>query len=119
MQNTAVVKWKTPNWVPAEARLLTKQSNPNTPVRINTPWITDPPEGWARWLWRYPREATTCPGILRAWYGINLSSIRGLLVVTARAPCGVTAPGTPNKECVPHSRGTTIINTRIVPASSR
>jgi len=23
MQNAAVVKWKTPNWVPAEARLLT------------------------------------------------------------------------------------------------
>jgi len=91
MQNAAVVKWKTPNWVPAEVRPLTKQSNPNTPVGINTPWTTDPPEGWARWLWRYPREVATHPGILRAQYGINLSSIRGLLLVTARAPHGVTA----------------------------
>jgi len=90
MQNTALVKWKTPNWVPAEVRPLTRQSDPNTPVRINTPWTTDPPEEWARWLWRYPREAVTCPGILRAWYGINLLLIRGLLMVTVRALCGVT-----------------------------
>jgi len=34
-----------------------------------------------------------CPGILRAQYeyGINLSLIRGLLLVTVRAPCGVMA----------------------------
>jgi len=32
-----------------------------------------------------------CPGILRAWYGINLSLIRGLLMVTVRALCRVTA----------------------------
>jgi len=56
MQNTTLVKWKTPNW-PAEARLLTRQSDPNTPVRINTPQTTDPPEEWARWLWRYPRDS--------------------------------------------------------------
>jgi len=91
MQNTTLVKWKTPNWVLAEARLLTRQSNPNTPVRINTPRTTDPPEEWARWLWRYPREAVTHPGILRAQYGINLSSIRGLLMVTVRALHRVTA----------------------------
>jgi len=91
MQNTALVKWKTPNWVPAEVRPLIRQSDPNTPVRINTPQTTDPPEEWARWLWRYPREATMCPGILRAQYGINLSLIKGLLLVTARALHGVTA----------------------------
>jgi len=77
--------------VPAEARPLTRQSDPNTPVGINTPQTTDPPEEWARWLWRYPREAVMCPGILRAWYGINLSLIRGLLMVTARAPHRVAA----------------------------
>jgi len=91
MQNTAVVKWKTPNWVPAEVRPLTRQSDQNTPVRINTPQTTDPPEEWARWLWRYPREVATHPGILNAWYGINLSLIRGLLLVTARALHGVMA----------------------------
>jgi len=91
MQNTALVKWKTPNWVPAEARPLTRQSDPNTLVMINTPQTTDPSEEWARWLWRYPREAVMHPGILRAQYGINLSSVRGLLMVTVRALHGVTA----------------------------
>jgi len=56
LQNATLVKWKTPNWVPAEARPLAKQSDPSTPVGINTPWTTDPPEEWARWLWRYPRD---------------------------------------------------------------
>ena len=51
---------------------------------------TDPPEEWARWLWRYPREVVMHPGILRAQYGINLLLIRGLLMVTVRAPCGMT-----------------------------
>jgi len=71
--------------VPAEARPLMKQSDPNTLVRINMPWTTDPPEEWARWLWRYPREVAMHPGILRAHYGINLSSVRGMLMVTVRA----------------------------------
>jgi len=77
--------------VPAEVRLLTRQSDQNTLVRINTPQTTDPPEEWARWLWRYPREAVMHPGILRAWYGINLLLIRGLLMVTVRTPYRVTA----------------------------
>jgi len=85
LQNTTLVKWKTPNWVPAEARPLVKQSDPSTLVGINMPQTTDPPEEWARWLWIYPREAVTCPGILRAHYGINLSSVRGMLMVTVRA----------------------------------
>ena len=42
-------------------------------------------------MWRYPREVVTHPGILRAQYGINLLLIRGLLMVTARALCRVTA----------------------------
>jgi len=44
MQNSALTKWKTPSWVPADMRPLTKQSNPNTPLRVNTPQSTDPPE---------------------------------------------------------------------------
>jgi len=85
LQNTILVKWKTPNWVPAEARPLMKQSDPSTLVGIKTPQTTDPPEEWARWLWRYPREVAMHPGILRAHYGINISSVRGMLMVTARA----------------------------------
>ena len=91
MQNAALVKWKTPNWVPAEARPLAKQSDLSIPVGINTPRTTDPPEEWARWLWRYPREAAMCPGILRARYGINLALVRGMLIVTVRAPCRAIA----------------------------
>ena len=91
LQNATLVKWKTPNWVPVEARPLAKQSDPSTPVGINTPQTTDPPEEWARWLWRYPREAAMHPGILRAHYGINLSSVRGMLMVMARAPRRVIA----------------------------
>jgi len=60
-------------------------------VGINTPWTTDTPKEWARWLWRYPREAAMCPGILRAHYRINLSSVRGMLMVTVRAPHGAIA----------------------------
>jgi len=85
LQNATLVKWKIPNWVLAEARPLMKQSDSSTLVGINTPQTTDPTKEWARWLWRYPREVVTCPGILRAHYGINLSSVRGMLMVTVRA----------------------------------
>jgi len=68
LQNTILVKWKTPNWVPAEARPLAKQSDPKHTGGIKTPQTTDPPEEWARWLWRYPREVAMHPGILRAHY---------------------------------------------------
>jgi len=37
LQNAALVKWKTPNWVPAEARPLAKQSDLSTLVGINMP----------------------------------------------------------------------------------
>jgi hypothetical protein len=39
-------------------------------------------------MWRYPREAETRPGIQRGRDGMSLSSIRGLLLVTRRAPHG-------------------------------
>ena len=37
MQNAALLVWKTPNWVPAEARLLTKVSDGNVAAGVNTP----------------------------------------------------------------------------------
>jgi len=76
-------------------------------------WPQNPPEEWARWLWRYPREVAMHPGILRAHYGINLSSVRGMLMVMVRALHGVIAP--PNMECLPHSHCSIDINTRIIP----
>jgi len=91
LQNAALVKWKTPNWVPAEARPLAKQSDLSTLVGINMPQTTELPEEWARWLWRYPREVATHPGILRSCYGINLSLVRGMLMVTVRALRGAIA----------------------------
>jgi len=116
----ALVKWKTPDWVPAEARPLTRQSNPNTLVRINTPQTPDPrpnQRSGQDGCGDIPGEAAMHPGILKAQYGINLSSIRGLLLVTVRALHGVMAHWM--RECVPHLHGTIIIDTGIVPVSSR
>jgi len=88
MQNTALLKWKTPAWVPTEARPLARGGDHNTQAGVNTPRLTDPVEDWARWMWRYPREAEMRPGIRRGRDGMSLSSIRGLLLVTGRAPRG-------------------------------
>lgn len=88
MQNSALIKWKTPSWVPSEARQPPKQVDPSVPVGVNTPRLTDPPEEWARWLWRYPSEAVRRPGVRRTPQGVNMSSVRGLLLVTMRAPRG-------------------------------
>jgi len=64
---------------------------PEHTSRDKHPQTTDPPEEWARWLWRYPREVAMCPGIFRARYWINLSSVRGMLMVMVRAPHRVIA----------------------------
>lgn len=88
MQNAALLKWKTPGWVLAVARLPVKGGERNTPAGVNTPRLTDSPKDWVRWMWRYPREAETHPGIQRGRDGMSLSSIRGLLLVTRRAPHG-------------------------------
>jgi hypothetical protein len=89
MQNAALLKWKTPGWEPIEACLPVRGSDQNAPAGVNTPRLMDPAEDWARWMWRYPREAEMCPGIHRGRDGMSLSSIRGLLLVTGSAPRGV------------------------------
>jgi hypothetical protein len=89
MQNAALLKWKTLGWVPIEACLPVRGSEQNAPAGVNMPRLTDPAEDWARWMWRYPREAETCPGICRGRDGMSLSLIRGLLLVTGHASCGV------------------------------
>jgi hypothetical protein len=48
VQSAALLKWKTPSWVPAESRPPTKSGNPNAPAGVNTPRLTDPPEEWAQ-----------------------------------------------------------------------
>src|SRR6202041_2932238 len=85
VQNSALVKWKTPEWVPMDSRPAAKQVDPTV---VNTPRLTDPPEEWARGLWRYPREAMTRPGVRRTPQGINLSSGRGMLMTAGHAPWG-------------------------------
>ena len=52
--------------------------------------MTDSPEEWARWMWRYPRELTTHPGIRHARDGISLSSVRGMQMALGRAPRGAS-----------------------------
>jgi hypothetical protein len=89
MQNAALLKWKTPGWVPIEAHPPVRGGDQNAPAGVNTPRLMDPAEDWARWMWRYPREAETHPGICRGRDGMSLSSIRGLLLVTGHAPRGV------------------------------
>jgi hypothetical protein len=58
------------------------------PTGVNMPRLMDPPEEWARWLWCYPREASHRPGIRRGNDGVALTFVRGLLLVTGRAPRG-------------------------------
>jgi hypothetical protein len=89
MQNAALLKWKTPGWVPIKAHPPVRGGDQNAPAGVNTPRLTDPAEDWARWMWRYPREAETCPDIRRGRDGMSLPSIRGLLLVTGHASCGV------------------------------
>ena len=87
VQNTALVKWKTPSWVPLEARPFVKANDPNVLAGVNMPRLADLPEEWAHWLWRYPKEASSRPGVRRTAQGVNLSSVRGLLLVMGHAPC--------------------------------
>jgi hypothetical protein len=47
VQNAALLKWKIPGWVPAEARPPVKGGNKDAPVGVNTPRLTDSPEEWA------------------------------------------------------------------------
>jgi hypothetical protein len=63
VQNTALLKWKILGWVLAEAQPPVKGSDKDAPVRVNIPRLTDSPEEWAWWMWRYPRKVETCPGI--------------------------------------------------------
>ena len=75
LQEAALMKWRIPDWVTTEGCLSAKAGDPNAPAGVNTPRMTDSPEEWARWMWRYLRELTTCPGIRHAWDGISLSSV--------------------------------------------
>jgi hypothetical protein len=88
VQNTALMRWKIPSWVPPEARLPQKVGNPDAPAGMNTPRHSDSPEEWVCWLWRYLREAAMCPGIHRGRDGISLASVRGMLLVMGCAPHG-------------------------------
>ena len=47
VQNTALVKWKTPSWVPLEARPFVKANDPNVLARVNTPCLVESLEEWA------------------------------------------------------------------------
>ena len=90
LQEAALMKWRIPDWVPMEGCSSAKAGDPNAPAGVNTPWMKDSPEEWARWMWRYPRELTTCPGICHGQDGISLSSIRGMQMALGRAPRGAS-----------------------------
>ena len=84
LQEAALMKW----WVPTEGRSSAKAGNPNAPARVNTPQMMDSPEEWVRWMWRYPRELTTRPGIC-------------LTVVRTRNADGI-GEGTKRRQCTTH-----------------
>jgi len=91
LQNAALVKWKTPNWVLAEARPLTKQSDPkHTSGDKHTP-DHRPTRGVGQMAVEISQGSGNAPRILRACYAINLSSVRGMLMVMARALRGAIA----------------------------
>ena len=100
LQEAALMKWRIPDWVPAEGRSSAKAGDPNAPAGVNTPRMMDLPEEWARWMWRYPRELTTRPGIRHVRDGISLSSVRGMQMALGRAPRGAS---------VQHARHTFIL----------
>ena len=66
IQNEAIVRWKAPAW----AQPVNMGGNPNVPMGVNTPRLTDPPEEWARWFWRDPREASNPKG--QQWHHPHL-----------------------------------------------
>jgi hypothetical protein len=89
VQCEALTRWKIPTWVPAEARPTQRLGDPNALARVNMLQLADPLEERVRWLWRYPREAETHLGIQRGREDISLPSVRGMLLVTGRAPHGL------------------------------
>ena len=67
-----------------------KSRRPQCTCRVNTPQMKDSPAEWARWMWGYPRELTTRPGIHHARDGISLLSVQGMQMALGRAPRGAS-----------------------------
>ena len=88
LQEATISKWRTPDWVPTKARPAARTVDPNAPAGVNTPRMIDQPQEWAAWMWRYPRELQSRPGIRSSWDRMLLSSVRGMQMAMGRAPRG-------------------------------
>jgi hypothetical protein len=87
VQRMAIREWRYPEWVPAEARHITRP--PNTQPRptggTRQPDMDSSPEEWALWLAAHP---TSCPpGIVMKWDGtLSLRELRGLILIGRLSP---------------------------------
>jgi len=88
LQSMGLTRWRLPEWVPSDQRSPWATTRPADPSRMEMPRQDAPIEEWARWLWRYPQNLLSKPGITHDPSGISLASIRGYLLITGRAPRG-------------------------------
>jgi hypothetical protein len=88
LQSMGLTRWRLPEWVPSDQRSPWSAARPADSSRMEMPRQDAPVEEWARWLWRYPQNLVSKPGIVHDPSGISLASIRGYLLVTGRAPRG-------------------------------
>ncbi|KAF8227707.1 hypothetical protein L208DRAFT_1379662 [Tricholoma matsutake] len=63
LQSLALTRWRLPNWVPPDQRSPWATTRPADPSRMEMPRQDAPVEEWARWLWRYPQNLLSKPGI--------------------------------------------------------
>ena len=97
MQWKAVRDWANPIWVSPELRNIHREEYarrppPSTKFKLpalKMPKVTDSPEEWAEWLLRNGHGINARPGIGRTEGGINLRTVRGMLLVNRRAPLRV------------------------------
>jgi hypothetical protein len=98
-QKTALNQWTTPLWVPDTLNNTNRQlyvgvearpqkAAPRTP-KVANPTLTSPPVDWARWLYHHRNGANTRPGIQKTGRGVNLRTVRGMMLVQQRAPAKV------------------------------
>jgi hypothetical protein len=88
LQSLGLTRWRLPEWVPSDQQSLWATTRPADPSWMEMLRQDAPMEEWARWLWRYPQNLVSKPGIVHDPSSISLASIRGYLLVTGRAPHG-------------------------------
>jgi hypothetical protein len=90
-QKTVLNQWTTPLWVPDTLKNTNRQlyvggearpqkAAPRTP-KVANPTLTSPPVDWARWLYYHGNGTNSRPGIQKTGRGVNLRTVRGMMLV--------------------------------------